>query len=313
MPVLKDRIKGGLYGVAIGDALGCTLEFMTQDQIKAKYGVLMDIVGGGWLNLRPGEWTDDTEMTLAVAKGIMQDIHDPIQYIGDAFMAWRETNPPDIGNTIRAVFDFTDRYLPPITEKNWLLAAKKVAERMQTAGNGALMRTIPVGLAYGGNELIERARMIAAMTHYDPEAGISCALYCLAVRNYLYGEEKLKGWGSTFGTMKKSQGGIIKDFWKKYKKTMNEDPPPTGYTVDSLLCAVESFLKSSDFEEAVISAVNRGGDADTIGAITGGLAGVFYGYSSIPKRWTEKFTDQQRQRLDGVVEWFIEHNRRWVI
>jgi len=309
---LEDKIKGAFYGIAIGDALGATVEFMTKKQIQEKYGVLRDIIGGGWLNLRPGEWTDDTEMTLAVAEGIMDDHQNPVPQIGRRFLSWRATNPPDIGNTIRAVFNFTDRFLPPVTEKNWHTAAEKVAERMPTAGNGALMRTMPVALAYEGAELIEKARGIASMTHFDQEAGMSCVLYCLAARNYLSGMKKTRGWAKARNDLNSIIGrDNTRGFWEVYKRSSHR-LDPTGYTMDSLACAVQSFLRTRSFEGAAISAVNLGGDADTIGAITGGLAGAYWGYNSIPEKWIKKFTDRQKSRLDNAINWFIDHNRRCI-
>ncbi|KAF1084758.1 ADP-ribosyl-(dinitrogen reductase) glycohydrolase [Sporotomaculum syntrophicum] len=133
-----DKIKGGLYGVAVGDALGATLEFMDQQQIKQKYVQLRDIVGGGWLNLAPGEWTDDTEMTLAVAEGVLMDPYAPISHVGERFLEWLNTNPSDVGNTISAA------HLEYLNLKDWHMAALRIHDKgMQTAGNGALMRNTP--------------------------------------------------------------------------------------------------------------------------------------------------------------------------
>ena len=116
---------------------------MTKEEIKQKYGQLRDIIGGGWLNLRPGEWTDDTEMTLAVAQGLLANHHDPVQHISDKFLEWLNTKPPDVGNTINAAFR---KYLEL---NSWHKAAEEVHNTgMRTAGNGALMRTLPIALLY---------------------------------------------------------------------------------------------------------------------------------------------------------------------
>jgi len=123
--------------------LGATLEFLTKEEVRRKYGQLKEIIGGGWQNLKPGEWTDDTEMMLAVAEGILANPHDPVQYIGEKFLEWFKPNPPDIGNTIRSVLiKYQELW-------DWHKAAEAVhKEGIRTAGNGALMRTLPLAFAY---------------------------------------------------------------------------------------------------------------------------------------------------------------------
>ncbi len=96
----EDKVRGALYGVAIGDALGGPLEFMNAEQIKQKYGGrVTEMVGGGWLSLTPGETTDDTAMTLAVCEGIMENPTAPIEPVGRRFIEWVNTAPKDIGMT----------------------------------------------------------------------------------------------------------------------------------------------------------------------------------------------------------------------
>ena len=102
---MLDKIKGGLFGLAIGDALGGTTEFMTKEEIKEKYGSVNEIIGGGYWGLKPGETTDDTAMTVAVALGIMANSNHPIEEIGKRFLRWQNSDPKDIGVTIRTVFE----------------------------------------------------------------------------------------------------------------------------------------------------------------------------------------------------------------
>ena len=135
-----------------------------------------------------------------------------------------------------------------------------------SAGNGALMRTLPVGIAYKNPlNVYQWAISIAKMTHWDIRAGLTCAVYSLAVRNILDG------------------------------------------TLDQYLALTKAAkVEGKDFEDAVVRAVNLGGDADTIGAIAGGLAGVYWGYGAIPDRWLEKFTPEQRTRLDRAAEGLLK-------
>ena len=96
---IRNRIAGALYGVAIGDALGAPLEFMSKEEISRKHGRVTEMIGGGWLNVVPGEITDDTQMTLAVAEGIIEGPDNPIQAIGKRFIEWARSGPKDIGGT----------------------------------------------------------------------------------------------------------------------------------------------------------------------------------------------------------------------
>lgn len=313
MTTLADRIRGGLYGVAVGDALGATLEFMTKEQIQARYGGggLRDIVGGGWLGLRPGEWTDDTEMTLAVAEGVIAAPDNPVPRIGEGFLRWRDSNPPDIGATIRAAFHAYDRL------QDWYQAAKEVDELSGlTAGNGALMRTLPLAFAYSNAlKLYTQCMEVARMTHWDPEAGLTCFVYCLTVQGLCrwlsFAEAYKKALVALWNILPpgEKKDTVSSHLVQKIGDVIDwpeERLRPTGYTVDTLACALWCVANTDSFEEAVIKAVNLGGDADTVGAVTGGLAGVMYGFDTIPVRWRDVFDAKQRERLDNTVTGLIK-------
>lgn len=310
---IEQRVKGGIYGLAVGDALGATVEFMSKQEIRRKYGELRDIVGGGWLNLRPGEWTDDTEMTLAVAEGIIAEPDAPVKHIGQAFIRWRNTNPPDIGNIVRATFGIWDR--DNFTHEQWHVAAELAHREMggMSAGNGALMRTLPVGMAYRLIPDVYRfAVNIARMTHWDIKAGLTCAIYSLAVRNILEGsKDRYEAIVEAAHQVqeilaRETYGEELREIAESLSNLDESKLRPTGYTVDSLHCAVWAVVEAMDFEDAVVRAVNLGGDADTIGAIAGGIAGIYWGYEAIPDRWLEKFTSEQRDRLDRTVDGLLK-------
>lgn len=135
-----ERILGGFFGVACGDALGGTLEFMSRDEIERKYGYLKDIIGGGCWNLVPGEVTDDTMMTIAVAEGIIDNPENPAEDIGKHFIKWYESKPKDIGNIIRITLGEYKR------SNDWTKAAYYAHQATggMSAGNALLMRCLPV-------------------------------------------------------------------------------------------------------------------------------------------------------------------------
>ena len=275
---MLDRIRGALYGVAVGDALGGPLEFMSADAIEEKYGRVTEMIGGGWLHLMPGETTDDTAMTMCVAEGILERPDMPYQAIGRRFIDWYKSGPKDIGNacasSIRTAME---------NGGDWWEAAHQTqaAQGRPVEGNGALMRTIYPALYYRDEKkrrLVTRG--IALMTHAGKQSAYLCEEYVEDVHKAIMGT------------------GI---WWR-----LTPGSRPTGYVVDSYNNAIESITQTRTFEDAVVEAVNRGGDADTIGAICGGLAGAMYGYQKIPRRWIDCLNEDMKREMDRLAEAAME-------
>lgn len=302
------RLRGGIYGVAAGDALGATVEFMSRKDIRATYGAHKEITGGGWLGLRPGEHTDDTEMTLAVADGLSANPVDPVPEVGRNFLRWYETRPRDIGNIIRSsIRNFK-------LLGSWEAAARSTHDEMggKSAGNGSLMRTLPISFAYQNDrgKMIEMAMKISGMTHHDPQAGICCVLYNELLRLITTNFPAISKHGLVDEAVRCIQNHFAKQteslpggFWNKIKNAgslQERQVVASGYVLDSLIASLWSFLHSDSFVEAVTLAVNLGDDADTVGAICGGLAGTFYSFESIPERWIE--TLREKNRLESAVK-----------
>lgn len=271
-----ERVLGGLLGVACGDALGATLEFTPKYIGVKKYGFHTDIIGGGEMELRPGEVTDDTVMTIAVGEGIIEEPNAPIPAIGRKFVEWYETDPTDIGITCQdAIGEFIDC-------GDWNKAGRRVFRYSNgmNAGNGTLMRCISVPLFYREfDKMVEITKAQSDMTHYNVKVSEACILYNTIIYKYLNGGEKIE-------TIKEVLEGH-----EEYNKVFNmskKNLNASGYVVDSFQCALWCFINNSNVEDIICEAVNLYGDPDTIGAIAGGLAGVYYGYTSIPKRWKEK-------------------------
>jgi ADP-ribosyl-[dinitrogen reductase] hydrolase len=302
---LKNTIKGALYGIAVGDALGAPLEFMNAEQIANRYGEVTDMIGGGWLNVEPGEITDDTQMTLAVAEGIAEEPENPIEAIGERFIAWARSGPKDIGGTCsRSIYGAAAGGAKRPTEDEWFNASKATAKAngRRSGGNGALMRTVYPGLYYSQRlEAVEVATAIAQMTHWDEESNRACEIYTDML--YLITEAVNKQ-GDTADKDKiidETLQGTPYELDRLAKTT--EELNPTGYVVDSMKCAVTAaFWNAESFEEAIVAAANMGGDADTIAAITGGLAGAYYGYDAIPERWIKELAPEVKERLDRLTE-----------
>lgn len=192
-----ERILGGLFGVACGDALGGTLEFMSKGEIERKASYYAHRATGG-----------------------------------------------------------------------------------MSAGNGSLMRRLPVALYYNDvDKMLEITASQSMLTHYDGKAAEACKFYNMLAYRYLNDKPKIP---------------TIEECIEKYPdykqvfRLTKKELKPSGYVLDTLICALWCFINTSSFEDAVCEAANLGGDADTTAAITGGMAGVYYGYDAIPDGWKEK-------------------------
>ncbi len=311
MTAQESSIKGALYGVAVGDALGGPLEFLSPESIAKNYGRVTTMIGGGWLHLEPGEITDDTQMTLCVAEGIVEAPEAPIQAIGRRFIQWADSGPKDIGGACASSIGNAKRLGGQApTAEMWAQAAgltQKTAGQ-PVEGNGALMRTVYPGLYYGGGDIAEYAAMkIAGMTHAGPRSTEACKMYARMVNLLTASESRPQD----------AQGP--REFLAEHCSTVPEyaaavkasivTPASGGYVVDSMRIAVGTMANTDSFEQAVIEAVNLGGDADTNGAITGGLAGAWYGYEAIPEAWIAALSPKIKKALDRLADAAINARR----
>ncbi len=251
---IVDRARAALLGVAVGDALGATTEFMTPAQIRNRFGVLREIVGGGWLKLSPGQVTDDTDMTLCVARGIVGSGRWDLGPIADRFVHWLSGKPADVGTTCR-------RGIEEYMEKGRLEAPPD--ER--GAGNGAAMRVAPVALyALGDEELLSRLAVEQArITHHHPLSDAACVSVGTMIQRGLLGAP-LPGLRAAAEELAARHPEFR---FEKY------DGKSSAYVVDTLRTVFDAFFSTDSFEDCVVKTVNRGGDADTTGSIAGGDRG----------------------------------------
>ncbi len=269
---LQTRAEGAYLGLAVGDALGATVEFMTPREIKHHHGVHQEIVGGGWLNLKPGQVTDDTTMSLALGEAIINAGGIDAIAIASAFDNWMRGKPVDIGNTVRRGllhFRKTGEPVSPLNEHD--------------AGNGACMRTLPVALATLGQDeegVRDAVRSQAHVTHNNPvsDAGTFCVVEM--VQGALLGVAPNELLNGPVKRLVEEQPDFA------FRQTRNDNP--SGYIVHTLRVVFEALFDSDSFEECLVRTVNQGGDADTTGAIAGMIAGAVYGPQAIPARWQKR-------------------------
>lgn len=263
------RARGAFIGLAVGDALGAPVEFMTRGEIRDKYGALKEMVGGGWLRLKPGQVTDDTEMSLCLARAIVKAGGWSLHGTAENLAGWLKSKPIDVGDTCRRGI------------RNYMLhRTTETPLNEWDGGNGAAMRTLPVGLCtLGDASLLETCTIEQAhLTHNHP--------YSDAASIYLGRLLHLALTGRSMQRMRREAGELVVQF-----PSFSFDPYKglaTGYVVDTMQTVFHCFFRSRTFEGCVVETVNQGGDADTTGAIAGALAGAYYGEENIPLRWRKK-------------------------
>lgn len=283
--VIIDQAAGCLVGLATGDALGGPVEGLSRSEIAVRHGYIHEMVGGGRLGLEPGETTDDTAQTLVIAESIVEKGFLDPDDIADRLASWYRFRPKGLGAHTAAVLDRIADL------KDWEQAALEVqASKPASAGSGSLMRCAPIALLDHGSMsvLIEDSRLSSRITHPHAECQWSCVLVNLVIAEILAGAEPRRAVDNALATCA-HRGDAAYQVLERTKNAAFSDSPdslsPTGYVLDTLECSFWALLHSDSFEGAVTNAVNLGGDADTIGAITGSLAGAAYGFEAIPERW----------------------------
>jgi ADP-ribosyl-[dinitrogen reductase] hydrolase len=284
-----ERYRGSLLGLAVGDALGTTLEFKSPGTFEP----VKDMVGGGPFHLKPGQWTDDTSMALCLAESLIERKgFDPVDQM-ERYVRWfREGHLSstgrcfDIGGTVRSALVQFERTHEPYCGST----------DPRSAGNGSIMRLAPVPLLYAGNplEAIEKSAASSKTTHGALTAGDACRYLGALIVGAINGVPKEELLSDHYCP--------VPGYWKKnpLAREINEiasgsfkqkNPPEikgTGYVVKSLEAALRAFYKSDSFKQGSLMAVNLGDDADTTGAVYGQLAGAFYGETRIPESWRSK-------------------------
>lgn len=280
---IADRARATLLGGAVGDALGATVEFMQPAQIRERFGVHREIVGGGWLKLSPGRVTDDTEMTLCVARGIARGGTWDLGEIADCFARWLSGKPIDVGATCRRGIE---RYI----EHGRL----ESPPNEMAAGNGAAMRVAPVALyTLGDEELLSRLAVEQArITHHHPLSDAACVSVGKMIQRGLLGSPP-----RDLRAEAEELAGRHPEF--RFEGYVGES---SGYVPDTLRTVLDAFFSTGSFEECLVRTVNRGGDADTTGAIAGAIAGARYGLAAIPQRWLQALDGTLREELSTLGE-----------
>lgn len=305
---ILNRAAGTLLGLAAGDALGAGYEFGPPLPDDASVGM----IGGGTFDWAPGEWTDDTSMAIPIARVLARgglDKLDPreseagLDEIVKAWAEWART-AKDVGTQTRAVLAL----MPTPTAANARQAAKAVHDHTgRSGGNGSLMRTAPVALAYldDPDALAVAARTISDLTHYEQDAGDACVLWSLAIRHAVVTGELDVRVGIRWLDADRQQRWL--DIIDVAEQRQPRDFENNGWVVEALQGAWSAIHHSTvsinaGFADAVERAVRGGRDTDTVAAIAGSLAGAAAGAGGIPQQWRDIVHGWPGLRGDDLVE-----------
>jgi ADP-ribosyl-[dinitrogen reductase] hydrolase len=283
LDAVRARARAAFLGLALGDALGATVEFMTATEIRAAHGVHRELTGGGWLHLKPGRVTDDTEMSVRLARAVDRAGGFDLVAVADELAAWLKTNPIDVGNTVRKGL------------RSYIVHGQlETPYNEWDAGNGGAMRMLPVALlALGDEPLLDRCALAQArLTHHHPLSDAACRALGRMAQRAVRGEP--------LAALREEAGGLV-----ALHPTFRFEPYrglASGYVVDTLQTVFHHLFATGSFEDCLVATVNQGGDADTTGAIAGMLAGALYGPEGLPRRWLKRLDAGLKEELGRLAD-----------
>jgi ADP-ribosyl-[dinitrogen reductase] hydrolase len=289
---MKNRIMGGILGVLVGDALGLPVQFLSRGEIQDN--PITEMRGYGTFDVPAGTWSDDSSLTLCLVESLSENGYD-LEDLAKRCVLW-----------------FDEGYLTPFDEsfdigrataqamnrlKEGISPLKAGSTEEHSNGNGSLMRILPAAIYFMNLtelDFIQKVSNISRVTHAHPRSQLGCCLYSLYCKDLLKGLNPKEAYDALLhkaGTLFK--GSEMEGELSAYQRILNGGLPllneseiqSSGYVVDTLEAALWCLLQNSNFKATVLQAVNLGDDTDTVGAVTGGMAGLYYGFDSIPKAW----------------------------
>ncbi|WP_046743320.1 ADP-ribosylglycohydrolase family protein [Kordia zhangzhouensis] len=309
---LLERLQGGIFGVATGDALGVPVEFasrtyLTQNPVK-------DMMGYMCWNQPPGTWSDDSSLTLCLTESLTNGYD--IENIGKTFVKWYKEGYWGAHHKVFDVGGTTRHTLDRILKGESAYFSGNIFE--EDNGNGSLMRTLPLIYFLKDIENIEDRYQIikdvSAITHAHFRSVLACFIYVEFGLLLVKGTEKFQAYAqvkklvNNFAKMREFNSEELNIFDRILQNDIfqykNEEIRASGYVLHALEASLWCFLTTETYEECVLKAVNLGEDTDTTGAIAGGLAGLYYGFTAIPEIW--KFQLARYEDIYNLIDRFHE-------
>jgi len=308
-------IKSAVFGHAIGDALGVPVEFVPRKHLLRS--PIKDMLAYGSHNVPVGTWSDDTSMTLCTLESLTQigkvDLYDMM----DRFAMWGNSGYMTPNGKMFGIGRSTLHAIAKYSRNHSVVDCGGRSDRDN--GNGSLMRILPVILyqhftadhtAYGNTEIAE-IQSVSALTHAHPRSDMACGIYAFVVSEVLkknsmisveIGIEKAKGYYAEVPEYL----AFSRLFSGALRTADVTEIKSSGYVVDTLEAAIWCVLTTGSYQDCVLKAVNLGDDTDTVAAIAGGLAGLLYGFDTIPEAWVSKLALREKldaMCMDAAVQW----------
>lgn len=284
---IESRARASLVGLAVGDALGAPVEFKE----RGSFPELRDMQPGGYFRLPAGAWTDDTAMALCLAESLLHQPELDARDLLDRFARWLfEDENTSTGKCVGAgqnTFAVLGNY-----RRTGELSARRMNGRSD--GNGAIMRLAPVAIRHWCEPLAAKAiaGQQSRATHASDLSEAACSALASLLCSLIGGKE----WSQALVQLAEEPcpaplHPILAGMWRTKPRGAIKS---TGFVLDTLEAALWAVGMTSSFEEAIVAAVNLGGDADTVGAVAGQIAGARYGLAAIPARWTSALASAER-------------------
>ncbi len=311
--IIKDKVVGGIVGSVVGDALGFPAQFEERGELRRN--PIKGMVGNDLFETPPGTWTDDSSLTLATVDALIREGLD-LRAMADAFVRWfRDGEYTPFGKAFDLGLTVSSAILRLIN------GATPASSGIYRASNGSLMRILPIPLythCLPPEEVVEWAFKASAITHSHPLALLSCGYYSLLIKAVMEGkgkDEALKTASEQLVDAVKSRhpellkhlepdGELGRVITLEILNAEEDEIQSSGYVVHTLEASIWAFHRTNTFKEALLLAVNLGDDADTVGAVCGGLAGTHYGLKAIPNEWIN--TLQKKEYVLSLAEAFAD-------
>lgn len=305
---MENIVKAGIFGVCVGDALGVPVEFKTRETLKA-FPVENMREFGSW-NQPRGTWSDDSSLTLCIAEELTKGYD--LEKIGQSFVKWVKYGHWTAHGRLFDIGGTTRHSIARLIKGESAKFSGNIFE--EDNGNGSLMRTLPLAFYLKDEENIEKlyqtVKEVSSITHGHFRSVFACFIYVIFSIELIKGKDKKKAYKYTqklvlqFSEIQSFNPKEIQLFDRVLKNDISEYHEDSissgGYVLHSLEASLWCFLNSENYSEAVLKAVNLGEDTDTTGAITGGIAGLYYGFESIPKEWVDVLV--RKEDIENLCE-----------
>ncbi|MDV7696631.1 ADP-ribosylglycohydrolase family protein [Chryseobacterium soli] len=293
---MENSVKAGIFGVCIGDALGVPVEFKKREDLK-KDPVTGYLEYMSW-NQPKGTWSDDSSLTLCLADALTKGYN--LENIGQKFVKWNKYGHWTAHGKLFDIGGTTKHSIARLIKGESARFSGNIFE--EDNGNGSLMRIIPLAFYLKDEKNIEKlyqtVKEVSSITHGHFRSVFACFIYVVFAVQLLQGKERREAYNHMqkvvleYGEIQGFNPKEIELFERILKNDISNYPEnhikSSGYVLHSLEASLWCFLNSESYSEAVLKAVNLGEDTDTTGAITGGIAGIYYGFENIPEEWVSE-------------------------